>query len=253
MPQSNGNLSGMEVAGYLHAAGFSGADLQTAVAIAMAESSWNPKAYNPAAGGNYGLMQINSVHNPTQAEKTEPFANSKKAFKVYRQAGNSFKPWEVYTTSDPKKSYKRYMEIARQSVTGLKSAGPQFERDLIAGKNPGSDANPIKLNDPTRDGALNLPGNPVAGVEGAIASAASTLAEQGAKFGSNIIGVIVGIVLIVLGIAILIRHTAFNVPTLLSGANAPAAPNPGAVREAAIAKQVERMSILAEAKRRSGK
>ena len=78
------------------AAGFSGADLATAVAIAQAESSGNPNAYNPE--GSYGLWQIYLPAHPEFASWNlyDPQQNAAAAYQVYKAAGYSFAPWSTF-------------------------------------------------------------------------------------------------------------------------------------------------------------
>ncbi|HEY5783267.1 MAG TPA: transglycosylase SLT domain-containing protein [Microlunatus sp.] len=85
-----------------------------ATAIAGGESSWNPTAVNKAARGNYGLWQINSVHDKLLDAKNwrDPVDNAWMAFQVWDAAdgakGNgrgSWKPWSVYNAG----SYKSYL------------------------------------------------------------------------------------------------------------------------------------------------
>jgi len=202
-----GGLSGLEAAGYLHAAGFSGADLQTAIAIAKAESGMNPKAKGgPNTNGTYdwGLMQINDVHKPSDAVKTEPYANAQAAFRIYKAAGSKFTPWSTFANG----AYKANMEFARQSVVALQSAGPKYERDLIAGKNPGSNGNPITLDPPGSDGGLSsIPGVSALsdGVSKAIGSGINAVNDQIGKVAGNALTITVAIVFLVLGVVILLR------------------------------------------------
>ena len=59
-----------------------------ATAIAGAESSWNPTAVNKAARGNYGLWQINSVHDKLLDAKNwrTPVDNAWMAYQVWDAA-----------------------------------------------------------------------------------------------------------------------------------------------------------------------
>ena len=93
------------IAVYARNAGFAGADLLTAVAIALAESGGNPDAYNPetAAGtpegfGSYGLWQIYLKAHPNfqGLNLFDPQTNANAAYEVYAEAGNSFRPWSTY-------------------------------------------------------------------------------------------------------------------------------------------------------------
>ena len=100
------NLNIQQIAAVAAAAGFSGDDLATAVAVALAESGGNPQAYNPerAAGapagkGSFGLWQIYLNAHPEFAGQNlfDPQTNAAAAFAVYSAAGNSFRPWSTFT------------------------------------------------------------------------------------------------------------------------------------------------------------
>jgi hypothetical protein len=88
-------------------AGFTGAAAIVAAAIALAESSGNPIAYNPelAAGapqgkGSYGLWQI-YLHAHPEFEGLnlyDPQTNANAAFKVYNDARGSFTPWSTFNS-----------------------------------------------------------------------------------------------------------------------------------------------------------
>src|SRR5580700_1059943 len=97
-------LTPAQISLYAQNAGFSGADLQTAVAIALAESGGNPVTYNPetAAGtpdgeGSYGLWQIYLNAHPEFAMENlyDPQTNANAAYSVYSAAGG-FSPWSTY-------------------------------------------------------------------------------------------------------------------------------------------------------------
>jgi len=108
------NLTAGQIAQYAAAAGFAGADLVTAVAIALAESGGNPNDYNPepqdvpgkydrdSAGdglGSYGLWQIYLAAHPEFAGENllDPQTNANAAYALYSSAGG-FTPWTTYTT-----------------------------------------------------------------------------------------------------------------------------------------------------------
>jgi Lysozyme like domain len=92
------------VATYARQAGFTGDDLVTAVAIALAESGGNARAYNPEkqsntpdGKGSYGLWQIYLKAHPefTNLDLYDPQTNANAAFSVYSKAGG-FSPWTTY-------------------------------------------------------------------------------------------------------------------------------------------------------------
>jgi hypothetical protein len=92
------------VANVLRRAGFSEAQIPTMMAIAMAESSWNPSAVNDKnANGSVdrGLFQINSVHQGNSWYPTNPFdplQSAIAAYNIYQSQG--LNAWTVYKTGD---------------------------------------------------------------------------------------------------------------------------------------------------------
>lgn len=114
-------LSPAQIQAYAAAAGFSGADLATAVAVALAESSGNPTVINPE--GSYGLWQIYLPMHPEFAgvNLLDPQANAAAAFSVYSKAGG-FRPWTTFGSG----AYQKYLAAvpgADPSLT-LPSAAP---------------------------------------------------------------------------------------------------------------------------------
>jgi hypothetical protein len=108
------------------AAGFSGSDLATAVAIALAESGGNPQAYNPeaAAGapqgyGSFGLWQIYlKAHPEFQGQNLfDPATNAAAAYAVYSAAGSSFSPWSTFTSG--------IYSASLEAVNSVLSASPE--------------------------------------------------------------------------------------------------------------------------------
>jgi len=110
------NLTAGQIAQYAAAAGFSGADLVTAVAIALAESGGNPNDYNSepqdvpgkydrdSAGdglGSVGLWQIYLAAHPEFAGENlqDPQTNANAAYAIYAVAGG-FHPWSTYTSGE---------------------------------------------------------------------------------------------------------------------------------------------------------
>lgn len=119
---SSGGIADMNIAQYAMLAGFSGNDLVTAVAIALAESGGNPNAYNPetAAGtpvnqGSYGLWQIYLKAHPEYAGSNlyDPQMNADAAYQVYVNAGNSFSPWSTFKSG----AYQAYLAMAQAQIS----------------------------------------------------------------------------------------------------------------------------------------
>lgn len=131
-----------EVAAYsaIVDANWSGAETETALAIAIAESGLNPKARGgPNSNGTYdwGLFQINDVHKPTNAEKTEAVANAKRAKRIFDAAGGKWTPWSTYNSGAYKTHLSRAKQIraevlggisgkAQDSLDGLAEGGPSL-------------------------------------------------------------------------------------------------------------------------------
>lgn len=114
-----GLLSPADIATYAANAGFSGPDLATAVAIALAESfpSGNPNSYNPESGarggtpqgkGSYGLWQIYLNKHPEFAGQNlfDPQTNANAAYSIYARRGG-FSDWSTYTQG----TYAQYLPM----------------------------------------------------------------------------------------------------------------------------------------------
>jgi hypothetical protein len=111
-------LSADQIAQVAAAAGFSGGDLTTAVAIAFAESSGNPQAHNGNGEDSWGLWQINLVAHPefSSWDLTDPATNAKAAFILY--SSSWFHPWSTFTSG----VYTRYLASAQAGVNTLTQA-----------------------------------------------------------------------------------------------------------------------------------
>lgn len=114
------------IAGYAANAGFSGSDLQTAVAVAYAESGGKTSAYNPetAAGtpsgqGSIGLWQIYLYKHPefTGWNLYDGQTNANAAYSVYSAAGQSFSPWSTYNSG----VYSSYIQKAQTCIATITS------------------------------------------------------------------------------------------------------------------------------------
>lgn len=113
-----GNLSASQIASYAQAAGFTGPDLITAVAIALAESGGNPSALgdvNISPGGSIGLWQINVAAHPEFSGENlyDPQTNANAAYSVFVDAGDSFSPWSTYSNG----AYESFLATAQGAVS----------------------------------------------------------------------------------------------------------------------------------------
>ena len=111
---SGGTLNASQIRSLAAAAGFSGSNLDTAVAIALAESSGNTAAIgDPTLGVSVGLWQINLKAHPeyTKQQLLDPQANANAAYAVFGDAG-SFRPWTTFNTG----AYQAYLPSSSQTV-----------------------------------------------------------------------------------------------------------------------------------------
>ena len=86
-------------------AGFVGQDANIAAAIAIAESSGNPKAIGDN-GTSYGLWQIHYTVHPEFDPQSlfDPAYNASAAFQIYSIRGG-FQDWSTYNTG----TYEKYL------------------------------------------------------------------------------------------------------------------------------------------------
>lgn len=117
-------LNASDIAGYAGTAGFQGADLVTAVAIALAESSGDPQASGDN-GTSYGLWQIHFTVHPEllngadPATLFDPQTNANAAYALYSRRGNTFNDWSTYTVADKNGvlPYTKYLNEAAGAVS----------------------------------------------------------------------------------------------------------------------------------------
>lgn len=162
-------------------AGFPQEQWNIALAVATAESGLNPRAVNNKnrnGTSDYGLFQINSIHKPTAQEKVDPYANAKRAYRIWKDAGGKWSPWSAYNNGAYKSSLKGIEGIP--NLPGMPGNNPALDAGVAAGGAVG--------------GALDA----------AKASVDSALAKL-EEFLNLYIVVIIGLVLIILGIIILAR------------------------------------------------
>ena len=111
-------LTATQIAGYAKQAGFSGNNLITAVAVAMAESSGNASAVNYL--GCVGLFQVygkvwrRTYPTWTNSWLKSPGNNAKAAF-IISNGGKNWKPWEAYSTG----AYRKYLSQAQAAVRAV--------------------------------------------------------------------------------------------------------------------------------------
>lgn len=113
-----------ELAQLMRSVGFPESSIATGVAIAMGESSGNPRAFNGRGNDeSYGLWQINMKGSLGPARRAQfglssnedlfdPAINAKAAYTI-SSGGSNWRAWGAYTNG----SYKRFL-------TGVPAASP---------------------------------------------------------------------------------------------------------------------------------
>ncbi|MER6100747.1 transglycosylase SLT domain-containing protein, partial [Streptomyces sp. NPDC001728] len=103
-----------------YTAGFRGDGLVTAVAVALAESSCNPSAYNVTnntpPSTDRGLWQINDYWHPevNDACAYDPQCNANAAFAI-SSGGTNWQPWSTFNQG----AHRRHLDEARAAVDRL--------------------------------------------------------------------------------------------------------------------------------------
>lgn len=118
-----GVVSVRQCAQWAHDAGFVSTDLITITAICGAESGYNTNAHAlTSREDSRGLAQINVWAHPWGAKINlyDGATNLSAAFRVFREAGASFRPWSTFTSG----SYKNYWTGAVQAVNGVNPGPP---------------------------------------------------------------------------------------------------------------------------------
>lgn len=133
------------VAGYAAAAGFSGNDLITAVAVARQESDFRTDAANSCC---VGLWQINlKAHGVTAKDMQLPMRNAQQAFKIWKAAGgwcatgkppNGCNPWQGYGARD----WSTALKVGQNAVANIIAKG--VLSDIMSGKSSTDIATALK-------------------------------------------------------------------------------------------------------------
>lgn len=129
-------LSRSQIATLARNAGFTGKDVDIAVAVALAESGGDPSAHNPVGKDNsYGLWQINMLGamGPDRRKRLgiasntalfDPTTNARAAYMVWKSQG--WAGWTTYTRG----TYKKFMTGDNGSNTATPVSGS------VSGLNP---------------------------------------------------------------------------------------------------------------------
>jgi hypothetical protein len=160
-PPSGKGLSGAEVAKLLYNAGFRGADLKTAVAIAWRESNFNPRAHNTTGADNsYGLMQINMKDNgstPNMGKARAKRFNLSSYPQLFDPATNArvaYELWSGKTSGEgnmPGAGWAPWGGKNSVSASALKNAASYIKEAKITG-------DPVMANSSRGGGVTNVGG-----------------------------------------------------------------------------------------------
>lgn len=178
-------LSANQIAQLADRAGFSGSALTMATAVAIAESSGNPEAYNPeaAAGtppglGSYGLWQIYRNAHPefNGVDLFDPVNNAQAAYMVYRAAGNRFTPWSTYNNGSAGQIAQSLVgqPISNPQPAPAITKGSKSGRTLGGGTSGGAGGETGSLTTSPAPGLLNLGVPPTVTGSGAGGTSATT-------------------------------------------------------------------------------
>lgn len=180
------NLSREEIARLAKGAGFSGNDVNIAVAVALAESGGNPRAHNPTPpDDSYGLWQINMLGSmgpdrrkryglSSNEDLYQPATNARVAYGIWQ--GSGWKAWTTYTRG----TYKRFMGSDADTPSG---STPDTQPDVPSG----------------------------IGISDSIARGANAVSSSLFKGIANVSGILLAIALIVVGVLILGREQVAKV------------------------------------------
>ena len=169
-----------ELRGLAKQAGFTGADVNIAAAVAMAESGGDSRSYNPVGrDDSYGLWQINMKGDlgpdrrkkfgiAKNADLFDPGINARAAKRIKNDSG--WGAWTTYTSG----KYKKFLTTADTS-------------EVVT---PSDSINAVD------DGSL------VGGIKAAI----NSLGDNLLKTGANVGGILAAIALVVVGVLLLARN-----------------------------------------------
>ncbi len=180
-------LSRAEIANHARAAGFSGEDVNIAVAVALAESGGDPRSHNPIPpDDSYGLWQINMLGpmGPSRRHQFglksnedlyDPATNARVAYGIWKSQG-WVRGWTTYKSG----KYKKFMGNDASGTTGSSGTG---------GDQPDSGVD----------------------TDLSIAESISSVGNSVFKGFANVAGILVAITFLVIGLLILARNQVGNI------------------------------------------
>lgn len=181
-------LSEKEIAGYAKGAGFVGNDIDIAVAVAMAESGGDPKNHNgnvATGDDSYGLMQINMIGSMGPARRAkfgitsndalyDPATNMRAAKIIKDDSG--WGAWTTYTRGTYKQFLPKDSNALKDALLGVGGVAIENKVDQYGG----------------------------------ISASINAVGANIMKAFTNITGIVIAVVLLILGIALLARQEIFK-------------------------------------------
>lgn len=201
-------LSPKQIAAFAIVGGFPLAVVPTAVAIALAESQGQTGAENHNTNGSndLGLWQINDKAHAADIKAasimpggmSNPINNARAAYRVYREAGNSFSPWVTYNNG----AYRQYMSQGTTGEKQAKGSPMQIASDPSLWNATGYDKEVQGLTGPSN--GPTIPG--VSSAESALSSVGSALGTLTSASTWLRIGAILGaVLLVVVGVVFMVE------------------------------------------------
>jgi hypothetical protein len=188
-------------------AGFTGNDVNVAVAVALAESGGNARAHNSKPPDNsYGLWQINMLGNmgpsrrkwfkiSSNEELFDPATNAKAARMIKGSSG--WKAWTTYTRG----TYLKHMNTAKQAVP----TGEATEPDKLTIQPVKS---PLPFGPDDIAGAVGGVVGAGTGITGAVREGVNAVTTGVSRSVVNVAVIMVALSMAALGIFILLRNQA---------------------------------------------
>ncbi len=194
------SLSAKEIRNHAQKAGFSGNDLDVAVAVAIAESGGDPKSYNGTGrDDSYGLWQINMYKDMGPSRRKQfgitrneelfnPDVNARAAYMVFKSQGWN-RGWTTYGTE----RYDKILKSIKDGTINTVDEAKGILADKVADWETGST-------------------NPLTAVPRAIDAFGQTLF----KTTTNLSGILIAVALLAVGVVLLIMSskTAKNAVSL---------------------------------------
>lgn len=189
-----------EIGSAMVKAGWPPETIAVGIGIAMAESGGDPTVRGgPNRNGtyDYGLFQINSIHNPTAQNWADPVVNAAMALKVYREAGNKWIPWSTYKAG----THHKFMTEASRTAGDMNRSGEFGE----AWKNAAPAD--LRLINAATSAAAAAAASPAGQLVGALISPV---------LWRTVLVVLIAVVLIVAGIVVVLRRPIGDVVSVAS-------------------------------------